>query len=269
MPRFAANITLMLAELPVLDRIEAARRLGFTGVEMLFPYAYAEMAIRERLEGSGIELALFNLPPGDWDAGERGLAALPGRESEFRDALDEALSYAVALGCPRLHAMAGLDGQGARRETYIDNLAHAAAAAGPLGIDILIEPINTFDMPGYFLTRTGQALEIIAAVGAPNLGLQLDLYHRQRMEGAVGDAIAATRQHVRHYQIADATDRGEPRADGAIDFVAAFRDIDAGGYRGWIGCEYRPRTSTEAGLGWLRELGQSLQGAEATAPGGA
>lgn len=258
MPRLAANITLLFNEVDFLDRFAAAAAAGFSGVELLFPYAWPADAIQTRLTDAGLELALFNLRPGDWERGDRGLAALPARREAFRAALDEALDYAEALACRRLHVMAGLTTQGAERGTYLENLALAAAAAAPLGIDVLIEPINTFDMPGYFLTRTADAIDVIQAVGAPNLGLQLDLYHRQRMEGAVLDAIAAGAPFTRHYQIAAARDRGEPEPDGEIDFAAALCAIDASGYAGWIGCEYRPRGDTRAGLDWVSRLGLAL-----------
>jgi len=259
MPRLAANLSLMFTELAFLDRFEAAAGAGFKGVEFLFPYDWHPQEIAARLDGAALEMVLFNLHPGAWDEGERGLAALPGRESAFRAALDEALRYAETLGCRRLHAMAGLESAGARRDVYVENLAYAAAAAAPHGIEILIEPINTIDMPGYFLTRTAQALDVIAEVGQPNLALQLDLYHRQRMEGQVLEGIAAARSRTRHYQIAAARDRGEPEAGDAIDFAAAFRAIDATGYGGWIGCEYRPRGGTLAGLDWTEQLGVRLR----------
>lgn len=258
MPRLAANLTLMFNELAFLDRFQAAAGSGFAGVELQFPYAFSPAEIAAPLEATGLILTLLNLPPGDWDRGERGLAALPGREAEFRDGLAMALDYARALGCRRLHAMAGLTEQGARRETYVANLAEAAAAAEPHGIEILIEPINTIDMPGYFLSRTDDALDVIGEVGAPNLGLLLDLYHRQRMEGHVLEAIASAGSNARHFQIAAARDRGEPEVDGEIDFPAAFRAIDQSGYDGWVGCEYRPRGETRAGLRWVGDLGLSF-----------
>ncbi|MEW5962897.1 MAG: 2-oxo-tetronate isomerase [Pseudomonadota bacterium] len=258
MPRLCANVTLLFTEHDFLDRFAAAADAGFEGVELLFPYAWPARELRARLADAGLELVLFNLRPGDWEQGDRGLAALPDHRAAFRAALDEALGLAEVLGCRRLHVMAGLTHQGADRATYVDNLAVAAEAAAPLGIDVLIEPINTFDMPGYFLTRTADAIEIIREVAAPNLGLQLDLYHRQRMEGRVPEAIQMARPYTRHYQIAAPRDRGEPEEGGELDLRAAFADIDAGGYAGWIGCEYRPRGDTRAGLEWFRRLGLSL-----------
>lgn len=257
MPRFAANLSFLFTELPFLDRFEAAARAGFKGVEFMFPYATPAEEIRTRLDASGLTLVLFNLPPGHWDKGERGFAALPGREDEFASAVDLALRYAETLGCRRLHAMAGLAAHGATREAYIANLRLAAAWAAPLGIDILIEPINTRDMPDYVLTRTADARDVLAEAGAPNLGLQLDLYHRHMMEGDVESAIVEFGPLVRHYQCADPPDRGEPGTT-TLDYARLFRLIDASGYTGWIGCEYRPRGGTLAGLGWPAACGVTL-----------
>lgn len=256
MPRFAANLSLMFTELDFLDRFAAAAAAGFSGVEFLFPYACTAPEIALRLADNGLTLALFNLPPGDWEKGERGLTACAGREAEFADSLDRALDYAAILGCTRLHAMAGLTRHGANRATYESNLAAASGAAARHGVTILIEPINTFDMPGYFLTRTADARDIIRAVAAPNLALQLDLYHRHRMEGGTAEAIAEYAELTRHYQIASPPDRGEPDA-GELDFAALLAAIDATGYDGWIGAEYRPRHGTLSGLGWLAKLSQA------------
>lgn len=257
MPRFAANLSLMFTEVPFLDRFAAAATAGFKGVEFLFPYAFKIDDIRARLEGNGLELVLFNLPPGHWDQGERGVTALAGREAEFATGVDLALQFAEALGCPRMHAMAGLAAHGTDRSVYIANLALAAEWAWPLGIDILIEPINTFDMPGYFLNTTGEAKAILNEVDAPNLGLQFDLYHRHRMEGGVIEAIAEYAGIARHYQCAGPPDRGEPGLD-PLDHRAVFKAIDATGYAGWIGCEYKPRAGTLAGLDWPQMCGVSL-----------
>ncbi len=252
MPRFAANLSFLFTELDFLDRFEAAADAGFKGVEFMFPYAYDAGEIRARLDANGLEAVLFNLPPGHWDKGERGFAALPGREDEFASAVDLALRYAEALGCTRLHAMAGLSTHGARRETYVANLMLAAQwAAG--SADILIEPINTRDIPGYFLNLTREARDIIAEAGEPNLGLQLDLYHRHVMEGDVAGAIAEYAPLVRHYQCASPPDRGEPDR-GEIDYSQVFKLIDGTGYTGWIGCEYKPRAGTREGLTWLKSM---------------
>lgn len=257
MPRFAANLSFMFMDLPFLDRFDAAAKAGFKGVEFMFPYAVPAADIRARLDANGLSLVLFNLPPGHWDKGERGFAALPGREDEFASAVDLALNYAEALGCPRLHVMAGLATHGATREAYVANLRMAASWAAPMGIDLVIEPINTRDMPDYFLTRTADARDVIAEVGAPNLGLQFDLYHRHIMEGGVEAAIAEFGPLARHYQCADPPDRGEPSL-ATLDYARLFRAIDASGYTGWIGCEYKPRGDTLAGLGWPAACGVTL-----------
>lgn len=257
MPRFAANLSLMFTEVPFLDRFAMAAAAGFKGVEFLFPFAFATDDLRARLDDNGLELVLFNLPPGHWDKGERGYTAVPGRENDFAHAVDLALRYAEALGCSRLHAMAGLKEHGAERSAYIANLKLAAAWAEPLGIDILIEPINTRDMPGYFLNRTSVALDVLRAVDAPNAGLQFDLYHRQIMEGDLAAAVAAYGPIARHVQCANPPDRGEPDK-GEIDYSDIFRRLDDSGYAGWIGCEYKPRGDTRAGLVWADRCGVRL-----------
>jgi hydroxypyruvate isomerase len=257
MPRFAANLSFMFQEIDFLDRFEAAAGAGFRGVEIMFPYAHKVEDIKARLDAHGLELVLFNLPPGHWDKGERGFAALPGREDEFAARVELALGYAERLACRRLHAMAGLVQHGACREAYIANLRLAAEWAAPLGIDILIEPINTRDMPGYFLNRTADARSVIEEAGKPNLGLQLDLYHRHVVEGGAAGAISEFSDITRHYQCAAPPDRGEPGA-GDLDYAELFRLIDATGYQGWVGCEYKPRAGTLAGLGWMSACGVSL-----------
>ncbi|MFA5951406.1 MAG: 2-oxo-tetronate isomerase [Hyphomicrobium sp.] len=257
MPRFAANLSFLFLDMPFLNRFEAAANAGFKGVEFMFPYAHDVGEIASRLEAHGLELVLFNLAPGHWDKGERGFTALPGREDEFASAVDLALRYAERLGCKRLHAMAGLAEHGANRADYVANLMLAAEWAVPLGIDILIEPINTRDMPGYFLTRTSEAREIITDAAAPNLALQFDCYHRHIMEGDVMAAIAEFAPLARHYQCASPPDRGEPD-HGDLDYRAIFKAIDATGYQGWIGCEYKPRGDTLAGLAWASACGVRL-----------
>jgi hydroxypyruvate isomerase len=257
MPRFAANLSFLFTNLPFLDRFDAAAKAGFKGVEFMFPYADKASEIRTRLDANGLSLVLFNLPPGHWDKGERGFAALPGREDEFASAVDLALTYAEALDCPRLHAMAGLATHGATRDAYVENLKLAADWAAPFGIDILIEPINTRDIPDYYLTKTADARDVIGEVGEPNLGLQFDIYHRHVSEGGVEGALAEFGPLVRHFQCADPPDRGEPSMR-EIDHAAIFRAIDASGYEGWIGCEYKPRGETLAGLGWPDLCGVTL-----------
>lgn len=257
MPRFSANIDFLFTELTFRERFEAAAMAGFRGVEFLFPYDVPaeELAILAR--DNGLEVVLFNIWPGDWDQGWRGLAGVPGKEEEFADRLKEALGYARMLGCRRLHAMAGLAAQGANVETLIGNLRLAAGEAAADGIAILIEPINHKDMPGYLIHQTVQARDIIQSVGAPNVRLQLDLYHRHMAEGDVAEAISEYHDITAHYQIAGPPDRAEPDSRD-LDYGELFRLIDANGYEGWIGCEYRPRAGTAAGLAWTRELGVSL-----------
>jgi hydroxypyruvate isomerase len=257
MPRFAANLSMLFTEVPFLDRFEAAAKAGFKGVEFLFPYAFDADDIRALLDRLGLEVVLFNLPPGHWDEGERGITALKDREDEFAAGVDLALRYAEALGCPRVHAMAGLDRHGSDRDVYLRNLTLAADWALGEGVDILIEPINTFDMPGYFLTTTEAARDVIQEVGAANLGLQFDLYHRHRMQGGILEAIAEFAPIARHYQCANPPDRSEPGVDG-LDYRRVFEAIDRTGFKGWIGCEYKPKGSTLEGLEWLGKCGVSL-----------
>lgn len=258
MPRFAANLSMMYAEHVFLDRFAAAAADGFSAVEYLFPYQFERVELAQRLHEYGLQQVLFNAPPGDWDAGDRGIACLPGREDAFRRGFTElALPYAQALQCPRLHVMAGLVPEGADREAlravYLDNLAWAAAQAASAGIDVLIEPINTRDMPGYFLNRQHEAHAIVEAVGASNLKVQMDLYHCQIVEG---DLAMKLRRHlptgrVGHLQIAGVPGRAEPDV-GELYYPYLFALIDELGYAGHIGCEYRPRDGTSAGLGWFQ-----------------
>lgn len=257
MPRFAANLSFLFQDVPFLDRFGEAAKAGFKAVEFMFPYAHDAADIKSRLEEHGLDLVLFNVAPGHWDKGERGFTALPDREDEFASAIDLALGYAEQLGCKRLHAMAGLTTHGANRKDYVANLMLAAEWAHPLGIDILIEPINTRDMPGYFLTKTEDAEAIIREAGAPNIGLQFDCYHRHIMQGDVEAAIPQFAPITRHYQCAAPPDRGEP-GTGDLDYRAIFRAIDATGYEGWIGCEYKPRGDTVSGLDWPAKCGVAL-----------
>jgi len=255
MPRFAANIDFLFAEYPRADRFAAAAACGFRGVEMLFPYALPADTLARRIGEAGLETVLINMPAGDWAAGDRGLAALPGREDEFERALDRACDYLAALDCPRLHVLAGIVPPGAdrarHRETYLDNLGLAAARVAPLGATVTVEPINPRDIPGYFLTHPAQAKEIVDAVGAANLGLQLDLYHCQIVAGDLTRHIRDLAPVLRHIQIAGVPDRHEPDI-GEVHYPPLFEAIDNSGYDGWVGCEYRPRTTTVDGLGWLK-----------------
>ncbi|MGE8942787.1 2-oxo-tetronate isomerase [Leptospira interrogans] len=257
MPRFAANLSMMFTELPFLDRFEAAAKAGFSGVEFLFPYEFPADEISARLKANGLSQVLFNLPPGDWTKGERGLASLAGREADFEAAVAQALKYAEALECPRVHAMAGLVHQGAVRATYVSNLKKAARMAASSGVEVIIEPINTRDIPGFFLNYTADARAVIYEVGEPNLGLQFDLYHRQVMEGDVATAIKEYAPLTRHYQLAGPPDRGEPD-EGELNYPWLFKLIDDTGFKGWIGCEYRPRKGTVEGLKWVDRCGVRL-----------
>jgi hydroxypyruvate isomerase len=258
MPKFAANLSMMFQEHAFLDRFAAAAGCGFRGVEYLFPYEWPAAEIRRALDDAKLEQVLFNLPPGDWAGGERGMAALPGREKEFAASVDQAIEYARELGCHRLHAMAGIVHAGIGREeaeaTYIANLRHAADVAAKHGITVLAEPINTRDMPGYFLNTSTMVRKILAAVSRPNLKLQFDIYHTQIMEGDLSERLRQNLEVIGHIQIAGSPGRHEPDV-GEINYPYLFRLIDDVGYGGWVGCEYRPRASTVAGLGWAREYG--------------
>jgi hydroxypyruvate isomerase len=254
MPRFAANLSMLFNELPFLDRFEAAARAGFEAVEFLFPYAYPASEIRRRLLDNGLRLVLHNLPAGHWDAGERGIACMPDRVDEFRDGVQRAIEYATVLGVPQLNCLAGKAPQVANdlslRKTFIDNLRHAAAELKKARLRLLIEPINTFDIPNFYLSRTTQALRILDEVGASNAFLQYDIYHAQRMEGEIAATIEKHLTRIGHIQFADNPGRHEP-GTGEINHDFLFRHLDRLGYAGWVGCEYKPATTTEAGLGWL------------------
>ena len=255
MPKFAANLTMMFNEVPFIDRFEAAAKAGFKAVEFLFPYEHTPAEVAAKLRANALENVLFNMPPGDWGAGERGLASLPGREEEFRAGVAKALTYAKALGTPRVHAMAGLLPQGAdrarHRATFIDNLKYAAAATAELGITLLIEPINTRDIPGYFLNTQADAHALREEVGAPNLKVQMDIYHVQIVEGDIAMKLRKYLPHVGHIQIAGVPERNEPDT-GEINYPYLFRLMDDLGYDDWVGCEYRPADGTVNGLGWMK-----------------
>lgn len=255
MPRLAANLSMMYTEHPFLDRFAAAAGDGFEAVEYLFPYEFPASELALRLRDSGLRQVLFNAPPGDWAAGERGTACLPGREDDFRTGVRQALDYAGTLGCPRVHLMAGLAPSGADRarlrETCLRNLEWAANAAAAQGVDCLIEPINTRDIPGFFLNRQDEAHAIVAEVGAPNLKVQMDLYHCQIVEGDVAMKLRRwlPTGRVGHLQIAGVPERHEPDV-GELNYAYLFRVIDELGFDGWVGCEYRPKGGTSEGLGW-------------------
>jgi hydroxypyruvate isomerase len=255
MPRFAANLSMLFTEAPFIERFALAHAAGFQGVEFLFPYAFDADAIRERLQRHQLQLVLHNLPPGDWQAGERGMACDPRRFEEFKDSVHLGVEYAQELGTPRVHCMAGLLPAGVAparaREAYIRALQYAADQFAPLGVEVLIEPINHFDGPGYFLNYSRQALAILADAARPNLFLQYDIYHMQRMEGELANTIRACLPNIRHIQLADTPGRHEP-GSGEINYPFLFRLLDELGYEGWIGCEYQPRTRTEDSLAWRR-----------------
>lgn len=255
MPKFAANLTMMFNEVDFLDRFDAAARAGFKGVEYLFPYDYDKDAIADKLNRNNLAQVLHNLPAGDWDAGDRGNACDPNRVGEFRDGIGKAIEYATALNCPQVNCLAGIVPQGADpikvRETFLSNLKFAAEKLADAGIRLITEPINTRDIPGFYLNHTSQARAIIEEVDSPNLGLQHDIYHMQIMEGDLAPTIEANLDIIRHVQIADTPGRNEP-GTGEINYPFIFAFLDRIGYEGWIGCEYRPLGATEAGLSWIK-----------------
>ena len=255
MPRFAANLSMMFLEVPFLDRFEAASRAGFKAVEFLFPYDFPAAEIARRLADNGLSQVLFNAPPGDWTKGERGMAALPGRQGEFRDAINKALDYATTLSCPRLHVMAGLKPAGVPRDTllstYAANLAWAAEECAKATVKPVIEPINHRDIPGFFLNTTDEAAAIINAIGPERIGMQFDLYHCQITEGDIVKRVEKHLALIAHMQVADNPGRNEP-GTGEVNWPFVFRKIDELGFRGWIGCEYRPAGETVAGLSWFQ-----------------
>ena len=253
MPKFAANLTMMFNEVDFLDRFEAAAKAGFRGVEYLFPYAYDKNQLADKLKTFKLNQVLHNLPAGDWGAGDRGNACQPARVGEFQDGVGKAIEYATALGCKQVNCLAGIAPTGVApdmlRKTFVDNLRFAAGKLKAAGIKLLIEPINTFDIPGFYLSRTAQALEIMNDVGSDNLFLQYDVYHMQRMEGELAASLKKNLSRIRHIQIADNPGRNEP-GTGEINYTFLFKHIDQIGYDGWIGCEYKPAATTVAGLGW-------------------
>ena len=258
MPRLAANLSMMFNEVPFLDRFDAAAAAGFKAVEFLFPYEFPAAILRARLDAAGLQQVLFNMPPGDWAGGERGLASLPGRAEEFRDTVKIALDYATTLGCPLMHCMAGIPPAGTSPITaaalFASNLAWAGEQAKAAGVRLAIEPINHRDMPGYHLNTIAQGAAIVAALGVDRIGLQFDVYHCQTTEGDVTKRLEAVLPVVAHMQIADVPARNEP-GTGEIGWDYVFRRIDELGYKGWVGCEYRPAGDTVAGLGWRARFG--------------
>jgi hydroxypyruvate isomerase len=253
MPRFAANLTMLFGEKPFLDRFAAAKAAGFAGVEYLFPYDFDKADLREQLDEHGLTQVLHNLPAGNWAAGERGIAILPDRVDEFRDGVARAIDYAKALDCRQLNCLVGIAPRDADpfelNEVLVGNLRFAADALAKERIKLLVEPINTLDIPGFFLNRTEQAVQLIAAVRSSNLFIQYDIYHMQVMEGDIARTVQKHLPRIAHIQLADNPGRNEP-GTGEINYPFLFRHLDTIGYRGWVGCEYKPRTTTVDGLGW-------------------
>ena len=257
MPKFAANLTMLFTEHAFLDRFEHAAKAGFEAVEFLFPYAFSAQQIKDKLDAHKLQLVLHNLPAGDWDAGERGIACYPDRTAEFREGVAKAIGYAKVLGVPRLNCLAGKTPAGAAdavlRKTLVENLRYAAAELKTVGVKLVIEPINTFDMPGFYLHGTSQAVSILDEVASDNAFVQYDIYHMQRMEGELAATLQKQLARIGHIQLADNPGRNEP-GTGEINYAFLFAHLDRIGYDGWIGCEYKPATSTEAGLGWRERL---------------
>lgn len=260
MPRFAANLSMMYTEHSFLERFAAAANDGFAAVEFLFPYEFPADTISGLLKNHGLRQVLFNAPPGDWKAGERGISALPGREREFREGFQRALEYAAALDCPRVHCMAGLAAAGAdrarMRTTFLENLGWAADQAAPAGVDVLIEPIAQRNIPGFFINLQEEGHAVVAELARPNLKVQMDLFHCQVAEGDLATRMRkylAAPSRVGHLQIAGVPARHEPDT-GEVRYEYLFDLIDQLGYEGWIGCEYAPAAATSAGLGWFRKL---------------
>jgi hydroxypyruvate isomerase len=257
MPNFAANLTMLFTELPFLERFEAAAKAKFKAVEFLFPYAFALEDIKQKLDSNALLLVLHNLPAGNWDAGERGIACLPDRVDEFRASVAAAISYATGLGVQQLNCLAGIAPAGVAndvlRSTFVSNLRYAAAHLAEHGLRLLIEPINTYDIPGFYLNRTQQAIDILDEVGADNAFVQYDIYHAQRTEGELAATLKKHLARIGHIQLADNPGRNEP-GTGEINYAWLFKQLDAIGYKGWVGCEYKPATTTLAGLGWRQQL---------------
>jgi hydroxypyruvate isomerase len=257
MPQFAANLTMLFTEHPFLDRFEHAARAGFDAVEFLFPYVFDAQDIKQRLAGNGLKLVLHNLPAGDWDAGERGIACHPDRVQEFRDGVAKAVHYATVLGAGQVNCLVGKAPAGVAddvlRRTLVANLRYAAAELKKAGLKLLIEPINTFDIPGFYLSGMAQALSILDEVGSDNAFVQYDIYHMQRMEGELAATMQKHMPRIGHIQLADNPGRNEP-GTGEINYAFLFAHLDRIGYTGWIGCEYKPATTTLAGLGWRQRF---------------
>lgn len=255
MPKFAANLTMMFNEHEFPARFVAASKAGFDAVEFLFPYDYSPSDVSNWLKENNLKNVLFNLPPGDWAVGERGISALPGREDEFRSGVAKAIEYALSLGTPQLHMMAGLIPSSSdlvlHRKTYLANMKFAAKELAKHNLNLLLEPINTRDMPGYFLNTQSQAHELLVECGEPNVKVQMDFYHAQIMEGDLTMTFEKYFKDIGHIQIASVPNRNEPD-DGEVNYPFIFKMLDEVGYQGWVGCEYRPKGNTVDGLTWFR-----------------
>jgi len=256
MPKFSANLTMMFNEVEFLDRFERASKAGFKAVEYMFPYEWSKEQLAGLLESNNLEQVLFNLPAGNWAGGERGIACIPGREGEFQDGVGKSIEYAKVLRCPALNCLVGLTPNGVApdkvREAIIKNSRFAADALAKEGIRLLLEALNSKDIPGFYLVGSKQTIELIEEIDHPNVSFQYDIYHMQRMEGELTASITNLADKIGHIQLADNPGRHEP-GTGEINFTNLFKAIDESGYQGWIGCEYIPATDTESGLGWLSE----------------
>jgi hydroxypyruvate isomerase len=259
MPKYAANLTMLFNDVPFLDRFAAAAQHGFKGVEFLFPYDFEPAQLKERLQQHQLQMVLHNLPAGNWAGGERGIACHPGRVAEFEEGVESALRYAKVLGTQRINCLVGIQPENVElskaQETLVRNLKFAASELKKAGIPLLIEPINTFDIPGFFLSGTRQGLGLIEQVGSDNLFLQYDIYHMQRMEGELANTIRNHLSVIKHIQLADNPGRFEP-GTGEINYRYLLGFLDDIGYDGWVGCEYKPRGTTAEGLGWREELAE-------------
>lgn len=257
MPKFAANLTMLFADRPFLERFEAARQAGFEAVEFLFPYDWPAQQIKQLLDDNQLKLVLHNLPAGDWAAGDRGIACDPARVAEFKAGVAQAIEYARVLGVPQLNCLAGKLPAGVdprqAEDTLVENLRHAATELKQHGLRLVIEAINSFDIPGFCLNTTAQALDLIEKVGSDNLFVQYDIYHMQRMEGELANTLEKHLDQIVHIQLADNPGRHEP-GTGEINYAFLFKHLDRIGYKGWIGCEYNPAGKTEDGLGWREQL---------------
>jgi hydroxypyruvate isomerase len=258
MPKFAANLTMLFTEVDFLDRFDRAAKAGFRGVEYLFPYAYKPEQLAEKLAANGLTQVLHNLPAGNWEGGERGIACLPDRVGEFREGVGRAIEYAKVLNCPQLNCLSGIAPGGADaatvRDTFVGNIRYAADELKKHGIRLLIEPVNTRDIPGFYLNRTKQALDLIDESGSDNVFVQYDVYHMQIMEGDLARTVETNLARIKHIQLADNPGRNEP-GTGEINYPFLFGFFDRIGYDGWIGCEYKPRGKTEEGLDWFTKGG--------------